>query len=57
MPVVINEFEVVSESSAPQGAAASGASAAEAPKPKLDPAQLQLLLCKLQQQGLRVWAH
>lgn len=57
MPVVINEFEVVSEAPPQQGAATTSAPAAQAWKPQLEPARLQLSLRKLQQQELRVWAH
>ena len=56
MPVVINEFEVLSEA-APQAAAANDASAGDKPKPKLEPAQLLAPLSKLHQEALRIWTH
>lgn len=57
MPVVINEFEVVSESPQPPPAGSPEAPAGDAPKQKLEPAQLQAPLCSLHQDALRVWAH
>jgi hypothetical protein len=55
MPVVINEFEVVSEPA--QSAAAPAAPANDKPKPKLDPVALEAPLARLQDQALRVFAH
>lgn len=57
MPVVINEFEVISEGAPMQSAAANDASAGDKPKPKLEPAQLLAPLSKLHHEALRVWTH
>lgn len=57
MPVVINEFEVVSEAAPPQAASANDATAGDKPKPKLEPMQLLAPLSKLHQEALRVWTH
>ena len=57
MPVVINEFEVVGETLQPQAANTPDAAAADKPKKKLEPAELQAPLHVLQQEKLRTWAH
>jgi hypothetical protein len=57
MPVVINEFEVVSEGAPPQSTAANDPAAGDKPKPKLEPSQLLAPLSKLHQEALRVWTH
>jgi hypothetical protein len=54
MPVVINEFEVLPDTT-PRPAAAAAA-AAPAPPP-LDAAELQRLLLELHEQALRLHAH
>ncbi len=55
MPVIINEFEVVSEAATPQSAPSSDAAAES--KPKLDAGQLEAPLNTLHQEALRVWTH
>jgi len=57
MPVVVNEFEVVSESSPAPAASAADAASGGKPKKKPEAADLAAPLAILHELKLRVWAH
>lgn len=57
MPVVINEFEVLSEPPAASAQTQGQAPAEGSPREQLEPHDVQLAWRLLQCQALRVWAH
>lgn len=57
MPVVINEFEVVTETPPASRQRGGEASAEAPPAPEIEPCAVAAVTRTLEVQALRVWAH